>query len=135
MKPIEKGFTLIEIMVAMAVLAIALTVIFELFSGGLRLAGKSENYSRAIFYGRQLLEEICLQKDLSENEEEGEFAGGYTWRYEIKPLSVLIEQNGDNNFSLKIFDVKVSVFWPSGENKKTINFETFKTVVEKEESL
>jgi len=135
MKPIEKGFTLIEIMVAMAVLAIALTVIFELFSGGLRLAGKSENYSRAIFYGRQLLEEICLQKNLSENEEEGEFAGGYTWRYEIKPLSVLIEQNGDNNFSLKIFDVKVSVFWPSGENKKTINFETFKTVVEKEESL
>ena len=66
------GFTLIEIMVTMAILGIALTVIIELFSGGLRLAKKSEDYSRAVFYGRQLLEEICLQEEIFEKEEEGE---------------------------------------------------------------
>ena len=136
----SKGFTLIEIMVTLAILGIALTVIIELFSGGLRLARKSEDYSRAVFYGRQLLEEICLQKEISEREEVGEFEGGYTWKYEIKPHSVLIEKEEEKkgkkerNFSLKIFSVQVTVFWPSGDKEKSLNFETLKTVVETEES-
>ncbi|MBW1678787.1 MAG: type II secretion system protein [Deltaproteobacteria bacterium] len=137
-KLIDKGFTLIEIMVALAILGIALTIIMQLFSGGLCLARKSEDYSRAVFYGRQLLEEICLQKEISEREEAGKFEGDYTWKYEIKPYSVLIEkeENGGKgkNFSLKIFNVRVTVFWPSGDKEKSLNFETLKTVVETEES-
>jgi len=137
-KLIDKGFTLIEIMVALAILGIALTIIMQLFSGGLCLARKSEDYSRAVFYGRQLLEEICLQKEISEREEAGKFEGDYTWKYEIKPYSVLIEkeENGGKgkNFSLKIFNVQVTVFWASGDKEKSLNFETLKTVVETEES-
>jgi len=128
------GFTLIEVMVTLAILGIALTVIIELFSGGLRLAKKSEDYSRAVFYGRQLLEELCLQNEISEKEETGEFEGDYTWKYQMKPVSVLIDEDDDRGFSLKVFNVKVVVFWHSGGIEKNINFETLKTVIETEES-
>ena len=128
------GFTLIEIMVTLAILGIVLTVIIELFSGGLRLARKSQDYSRAVFYGRQLLEELCLQDEISEKEETGEFEGGYTWKYQMKPVSVLIEEDDKRDFSLKVYSVKVIVSWPGGETEKNIDFETLKTVVETEES-
>jgi len=128
------GFTLIEVMVTLAILGIALTVIIELFSAGLRLARKSEDYSRAVFYGRQLLEELCLQDEISEKEEAGEFEGGYTWKYQMKPVSVLIDEDDDKNFSVKIYTVKVVVSWPSGGIEKNIDFETLKTVIETEES-
>ena len=134
MKSAEKGFTLIEIMATMAILGIALTIIIELFSSGLRLAQKSQDYSRAIFYGRQLLEEICLQKEISEKVEEGEFEGGYTWKYEITPFSTLMEEDEKNDFTLKIFKIKVFVFWLQGDKKKSIDFETLKTVITTEES-
>ena len=129
------GFTLIEVMVTLAILGIALTVIIELFSAGLRLARKSEDYSRAVFYGRQLLEELCLQNEISEKEEAGEFEGGwYTWKYQMKPVSVLIDEDDDKDFSVKIYNVKVVVSWPSGEIEKNIDFETLKTVIETEEA-
>lgn len=128
------GFTLIEVMVTLAILGIALTVIIELFSAGLRLARKSEDYSRAVFYGQQLLEELCLQDDISEKEEAGEFEGGYTWKYQMKTVSVLIDADDDRDFSVKIYNVKVVVSWPSGEIEKNIDFETLKTVIETEES-
>jgi hypothetical protein len=121
-------------MVTLAILGIALTVIIELFAGGLRLARKSEDYSRAVFYGRQLLEELCMQDDISEKEEAGEFEGGYTWKYHMKPVSVLVEEDDDRDYSVKVYNVKVVVSWPSGEIEKNIDFETLKTVIETEES-
>jgi len=129
----DNGFTLMEVMVAMAILGIAVTVIIELFSGGLRLARKSEDYSRAVFYGRQLLEELCLKKEFSTLEEEGKFEGDYTWRYEIKP-ELLVEEDREDTFPVELYNIKVLVFWPSGDKQKTLNFETFKTLAKPEET-
>lgn len=129
-----KGFTLIEVMATLAILGIALMVIIELFSGGLRLARKSEDYSRAVFYGRQLLEELCLQEAISEKEEAGVFEGEYTWKYQINPVSVVIEEDDKRNFSVKIYKVKVIVSWPSGSIEKNLDFETLRTVIETKES-
>ena len=59
----------------MAIVAIGITVVIEVFAGGLRLAGKSQEYSRAAFYGRQLLEEVCLQQEITEGSEQGVLKG------------------------------------------------------------
>lgn len=124
-----------EVMVAMAVVAIAITVLIELFAGSLRLAGKSQEYSRAVFYGRQLLEEICLREDIAERSEEGVFEGDFTWRYEITPDTVLVEEEDlQSNFAVIVYNIRVTVLWPSGATKKSLTFETLKTVIETEES-
>ena len=132
-KPADKGFTLMEIMVAVAILGIALTVILELFAGGLRLGRKSEEYSRAVFYGRQLLEELCLKKNFPGPVEEGVFTGSdYRWRYEVAPVC-LVDNDQEKKFPLNIFKIKVFVFWPSGGKEKNLVFETIKTVAKPEE--
>ena len=46
---------------------------------------------------------------------------------------VLIEDE-EEDFSLKLYNVKVSVFWPSGDKEKSLSFETLKTIAETEES-
>jgi prepilin-type N-terminal cleavage/methylation domain-containing protein len=58
----NRGFTLIEIVVAMAILGIGLVVIIELFSGGLRLGRASEEYSKAAGYARMKLEEVMVSQ-------------------------------------------------------------------------
>jgi len=132
-KPADKGFTLMEIMVAVAILGIALTVIMELFAGGLRLGRKSQEYSRAVFYGRQLLEELCLKKEFFGPVEEGVFTGSaYRWRYEVEPV-FLVDNDKEKKFPLNIFKITVFVFWPSGGKEKNLVFETMKTVAKPEE--
>ncbi|HPD60553.1 MAG TPA: type II secretion system protein [Thermodesulfobacteriota bacterium] len=132
-KPADKGFTLMEIMVAVAILGIALTVIMELFSGGLRLVRKSQEYSRAVFYGRQLLEELCLKKEFLGTVEEGVFAGSeYRWRYEVEPV-FLVDGEKEKKFPLNIFKIKIFIFWPDGDKEKNLVFETIKTNAKSED--
>ncbi|MCD6352976.1 MAG: type II secretion system protein [Proteobacteria bacterium] len=132
-KHIKNGFTLIEIMVSMAILGIAITVIIELFSGGLCLARKSGEYSRAVFYGQQLLEELCLKKEFSTMRDEGKFEGDYYWKYAIEPVSLGAENN-ESDVPVEIFRIKVSVFWPGGDKNKTLPFEVLKMLVKTEDT-
>ena len=133
-KTLNSGFTLIEIMVAMAIVAIGITVVIEVFAGGLRLAGKSQEYSRAAFYGRQLLEEVCLKQEIAEGSEQGVFEGDFTWQYDIRPHEVLLEEGDEKrNFSLKTYTIAVTVFWAGGSKQKKLTLETRKAVVVQEE--
>jgi len=79
----NKGFTLLEILVAIAILAISLTVILQLFSGGLRSTRVSDRYSRGVFHAREKMEEILVEDRLDEGIREGEFDDAYKWRTRI----------------------------------------------------
>ena len=57
----QKGFTLLEILLAIVILGVSLTVIMQQFSAGLRIAYTSKTYTTAISHAKQKLEEFQLQ--------------------------------------------------------------------------
>jgi prepilin-type N-terminal cleavage/methylation domain-containing protein len=83
------GFTLIEVVVAMAILGIGMTVILELFSGSLRLLRTSGEYTKAVNYARIKMEEITVKPTMNEGIEEGEFDGAYRWQVDVKRVDIL----------------------------------------------
>jgi general secretion pathway protein I len=119
-------------MVAMAVLAIALTVIIELFSGALRLARKSEDYSRAVFYGRQLVEELNLKTAFPNQEETGKFESAYRWKYVVESIP-MVSKEQEEEFPIELYKIKVWVLWDSGNREKSLTFESLKTIAKPEE--
>ncbi len=76
-----RGFTLLEVVVAITLLGTVLGVGFELMGVGLRSAKKSGDYTGAVLVARQKLEEI-LESDLTPRSESGA-AGDYLWAAEI----------------------------------------------------
>ena len=124
----SKGFTLIEIVVALAILSIGLTVIIELFSGGLRLGRTSEDYTKAIGYGRMKLEEIISKEDIEEGNNEGDFDKTFRWQVDIKKVDLLPpDKNPDLKLPINLFQVKVSILWKSGSKERSASLETYKT--------
>ncbi len=89
----ERGFTLIEVVVAMAILSIGLTVLMELFSGGLRLGRTSGEYSRAVNLGRMKMEEIMTQQNIEEGTDEGKFDDTYRWQVDMKKVDILPQRS------------------------------------------
>src|SRR4030042_229498 len=83
------GFTLMEVVVALAILSVGLTVIIELFAGGLRLARVSEEYTKAVNYARIKMEEIAVKPKMEEGNEEGKFDERFGWRVGGKKEDVL----------------------------------------------
>jgi prepilin-type N-terminal cleavage/methylation domain-containing protein len=54
----RKGFTLIETLVAMMLLAISFVIIMQLFSGGLKSSRVTTDYIYGIFHAREKMEEV-----------------------------------------------------------------------------
>jgi general secretion pathway protein I len=81
-RPGEKGFTLLEVIVAIALFAAGIVVISRLFTGSLLLSGGARDHTAAAIYARQRMEEALLAPVPAEGVEEGAFGEGYRWKLE-----------------------------------------------------
>ncbi len=127
----NKGFTLIEILVAISILSISLVVILQLFSGGLKSSRLSDRYTRGIFHAREKMEEILLGTEFADEVSEGEFEDSYRWRSEI----VRIEQPEEEASKLPFdtYNIRVDIFWDEGDKEKGFSISTMKVVKKKED--
>ena len=123
------GFTLIEILVAISILAISLVVILQLFSGGLKSSRLSDEYTRGIFHAREKMGEVLLSKDLSEGETGGEFPDSFRWTSLVKRIESGQEDEGKLPFNM--FNIQVDILWDAGGKEKRFQVSTIK-IVEKE---
>lgn len=129
----KKGFTLIEVLVAMSILGISLVVLLQLFSGGLKSSRLSDEYTRGIFYAREKMDEILLAEALTEGVIDGEFDDGFKWRAEALPLD--IAEAADVRLPFRAFNITVDVRWTEGDREKHFEISALKLVKPDEETL
>ena len=127
----NKGFTLIEILVAISILSISLVVIFQLFSGGLKASRLSDEYTKGIFHAKEKMEEILLSTDFAEEETEGEFGDSFRWKSAIVRIGQAEDEGAKLPFNT--FNIQVDVIWYEGNREKHFAISTMK-VVEKKKS-
>ncbi len=87
-----KGFTLMEVMVAMAILAIALVSIFQLQSQSISMATDSRFLTTAALLAQSKMVEVETQSTLSNKTESGDFGPDYpqyTWQLLIDDTQLL----------------------------------------------
>ncbi len=117
------GFTLIEVIVAIAVLAISLTMVMQLFSGGLRASRASCDYTRAIVHAKDKMEELSIEPVSGS----GEFEDGFTWESEVSPVEETKETPDESG--LNLLKVKVKVLWSNVANQqKSVELVSLKAV-------
>jgi general secretion pathway protein I len=132
----QSGFTLLEILLAISILGVAITVIMQQFSAGLRIARTSQTYTTATIYAKQKLEELQVEEEMKEKEESGSFDDGYYFRVSIMPYEEYMEDEEDeelfDHLPLEMFRLESVVSWKEGEKEKSITLVTLKTVKKKE---
>ena len=132
-KPISntnRGFALIEILVAVSVLAISLVVIFQLFSGGLKSRKLSEQYARGVFHAREKMAEILLTPVLSEGETQGEFEDAYEWQAVVTRV---VSGDDEEKLPVVLLNIKIQINWREGEKEKSFVIDTLKTAEKKKQ--
>jgi general secretion pathway protein I len=80
------GFTLLEVVVALTIVALGVVTVLEIFSLGLRLAAKSSELSQARLYGQSVMDEIMVYGGPQSGREEGYFSAGHRWRLQVRTL-------------------------------------------------
>lgn len=95
----QRGFTLIEVLVAFALLSAASVVLLSMLSNGLRDVGEAERHGEAALHARGLMDNFGRIDRLRPGSRDGTLDDGrYRWRLEVQrvpdPLPVALPEPG-----------------------------------------
>jgi len=121
----KEGFTLIETLVAISILAICLVIILQLFSGGLRSGKLSADYTRAILYAREKMDEALLSNSFRNEILEGEFEDGFRWKIETK-ADIPEQEEVEAKIPFTLYNINVVISWNAGLHEKYFEISTMK---------
>jgi general secretion pathway protein I len=119
----SRGFTLIEVLVALAVLAIAFGGAFQALSGGIEWLDRDRNSQRAVLLGQSLLGRVEHDIPLRDGENTGRAPGGFSWRVEMTPWG-----DAENTPSGRLIGYKVAVTigWTERRQTRRLRFDTLR---------
>lgn len=104
----SQGFTLMEILVAVMLLAISLTIIMQQFSGGIRNITLTDSYSKAITHARNLMEEVLSEPKLLEGTQSGTIDEEFRW---VRTMRFIPPVKGKESSVVKELEIIVRVEW------------------------
>ena len=120
----RRGFTLLEVLVSVAILGIAVTLILQLFSSNLRAVAASEDYVAATLRAESKLRDFLDRVNVSEGTVEETTPEGY--RVTVTVSDVLREKT--DGLPVKLLEVHLAMAWTRGAKEKTIRLKTMKVV-------
>jgi len=115
----DNGFSLLEVIVALSIMAIGYVTVFNLFSASVKSVGMSDQYMRAVQLANSKLSEMEMMNYEADNLA-GTFESdeSFQWSLQIEPYDSELN-NPEENINLS--KITLRVFW--GENEKQRNVE------------
>ncbi|MCL1926515.1 MAG: prepilin-type N-terminal cleavage/methylation domain-containing protein [Syntrophorhabdaceae bacterium] len=120
----EEGFTLIEVIVSMTILAAGIIAVFGLLSGSLRLSSVSRDSLEASIYAGQRIEEAFLAPNPVEGEERGSFGDKYRWELSTSFVGqeTEAEEEGETEKREEAYEgirMTVRIVWTDGGDERS----------------
>jgi general secretion pathway protein I len=109
------GFSLLEMVVAIAILALALGALYQAASGATRNVRADEKYAYGVELARSLLAANARVPAAGVNSA-GETAGGFSWRV----ASRQIERTDAALAGASLHDIEVAVGWEDGDRRREV---------------
>jgi len=118
----QRGFSLLEVIVAFALLALALTLLLGSLSGAARQVGQADVRTRATLHAQSLLAATGVEAPLQEGTTQGEWEQGrYRWQLQVVPyveprsgsLPAVVDIGGPS-----LAQLTLQVHWGEGEGEQ-----------------
>ncbi len=113
----EAGFTLVEVVVALAILALSLSVLLNVISNGIRQTDSARRMAEAGSLAQSLLAKLGTEMPIQEGQTSGEFPDGFRWR-------VRAERYGDaedrQDWPVAAYAVSVEALWGDASAERLV---------------
>lgn len=123
--PSQRGYSLIEVLVAFTILAMALTVLLRIFAGGLSNIDAASEYAQALRIGEAELAVPGVVEPMLPGVTRGESDGGYSWTRRVAEFRP-DERPDYDDAELPPWHIAVQVRWAAGRGTRTIDLETIR---------
>lgn len=127
----QRGYTLLEVLVAFAVLALALTLLLGTLSGGTRQVRWAADAGRAALHAQSLLADVGVGAPLRSGREDGVFDDGrYRWSLEVAPWTdpELPPAATVDPFAPTLLSLQLTVTWGEGGPRERLQLRSLRLV-------
>jgi len=122
-RDMARGFTLLEVLVALTILGLAIVTLMQLSSQGLRLVRLSDDYQQAVL----VADRIARATDVLQEGVDAGQAGAFQWERRIVLVPVPAELTPGAGPQLRLYALSVVVRWGS---HRTLELASLRTVAE-----
>jgi len=122
----QHGFSLLEILVAFAILSMSLGVLLAIFGKGMDLAGASDEYAKAVLLAESTLASVGVEESLQQGENYGSIDDVYDWRVTVEEFTPYDEELAVENLSFRLYRVNVEVKWGDIDFPRSVVLETLR---------
>jgi general secretion pathway protein I len=122
---LETGFTLLEIVVALAIVSIGVVAVLQIFSIGLRLAGASAARTHAVAYSREAIDSFLVRKSFDGRGDGGSFGRTLRWQVDVDPIR---DDSQDAPANWEVAEITLTLRYPDAERDKLMQMKTLRVV-------
>jgi general secretion pathway protein I len=120
-----RGFTLLEVVVALMIASLALVGLFRAGSGGLFASDTAARTDEAVERAQSHLAAFGRTGSVAPGDMEGDDGGGYRWRVRVAPLGAEpVVAQGQPAAARTLYSVQVAISWGTGRHTRSVNLET-----------
>lgn len=126
----QAGFTLLEVLAAFVLFALAFTTVMQILSGSIRNVARSQEYTQAALWADSVMAGVGLEEPIESGSSSGSFNDKYSYHLNISEYEMVV---GEGNLvsevlPVELFRVDVVVNWGEGSNPAAASFVTLKAV-------
>jgi general secretion pathway protein I len=118
----DDGFTLIEVLVALAILGVSLATLLGVFSQSLEYTSRTRIETEARTLAQSLLAETGDGAQLHIGETSGSTSSGLSWRVLVRPY----DREPQNSWLVEAVTVTALVAWTESGRQKTLALDTLR---------
>jgi general secretion pathway protein I len=120
-----RGFTLLEVLIALVIAGMALGVMFAVASGSLHGSQVSARYEDAVVRARSHMAMAANGGSLAAGNWSGDDGGGYQWHLRVTQIATGVTQQNDGSaVPLALFGISVWITWGEGDNAREVRLDT-----------
>lgn len=135
----EQGFSLLEILVAFAILSLSLGVLLRIFAGGGNLSKTADDYYKAVITAETLLTSLGVDAPLQPGVTQGMTETGFRWTTTVTPYPINPQLLGgqagspmmNNSTGFLPYWVEVAIEWGPEEDPRAFTLESLRLAMDR----
>ena len=120
----SRGFTLIEVLVALTILGLDVVTLLQIFSLGLRLDARSAVRTESAADGARVMDELLARKKLPQGDESGTFGANGRWQAQVQTVREPLSLDLAKTWELK--EVALELYRLDGRRERLIDLKTYR---------
>jgi general secretion pathway protein I len=125
----QRGFTLIEMVAAFFIFALAFSVLIGTASDGLRKVRLARESTQAALFAQAKLDELGVAEKLEEGGDQGQFDPSFRYELAVRKIDPPLAPNGvQDTIPVELYQIDLTVRWGERGKERSARFSTLRAI-------